>query len=67
MITHFLWKDFIKVELWGEGRITCFTVAFLISISIFTVVIDIVFSPFELIVYFTTKKLNKSIKERDNK
>lgn len=67
MITRFLWKDFIKVELWVEGRITCFTVAFLICISIFTVVIDIVFSPFELIVYFTTKKLNKSIKERDNK
>ncbi len=67
MITHFLWKDFIKEELWVEGRITCFTVAFLIYISIFTVVIDIVFSPFELIIYFTTKKLNKSIKERDNK
>nr|DAI24485.1 MAG TPA: hypothetical protein [Caudoviricetes sp.] len=67
MITRFLWKDFIKEELLVEGRITCFTVAFLIYISIFTVVIDIVFSPFELIIYFTTKKLNKSIKERDNK
>lgn len=67
MITRFLWKDLIKVDLWVEGRITCSTVAFLIYISIFTVVIDIVFSPFELIIYFTTKKLNKSIKERDNK
>lgn len=67
MITHYLWKDFIKAELRKEGRITCFTVAFLIYISIFTVVIDIVFSPFELIIYFITKKLNKSIKESDNK
>lgn len=67
MITHYLWKDFIKVDLWVEGRITCFTVAFLIYISIFTVVIDIVFGPFELIIYFITKKLNKSIKESDNK
>lgn len=67
MITHFLWKDLIKVDLGVKGRITCSTVAFLIYISIFTVVIDIVFSPFELIIYFTTKKLNKSIKESDNK
>lgn len=67
MITHFLWKDFIKADLWEEGRITYFTVAILIYISIFTVVIDIVFSPFELIIYFITKKLNKSIKESDNK
>lgn len=67
MITRFLWKDFIKEELWVEGRITCSTVAFLIYISIFTVVIDIAFSPFELIIYFTTKKLNKSIRRVINK
>lgn len=62
MITHYLWKDFIEEELWEKGRITCFTVAFLIFVSIFTVVIDIVFSPFELIIYFITKKLNKKYK-----
>ena len=59
MITHYLWKAFIEDELWEKGRITYSTVAFLIFISIFTVVIDIVLSLFELIIYLITKKLNK--------
>lgn len=62
MITHSFWKDFIQEEFWEKGRITCSTVAFLIFISVFTVLIDIVFSPFELIIYFIAKKLNKKYK-----
>lgn len=62
MITHSLWKSLIKYDLEDQGRITYLTVAFLIFISIFTVVIDTVLSPFELIIYFITKKLNKKYK-----
>ncbi len=62
MITHSFWKDFIEDELCEKGRITHLTVAFLIFISVFTVVIDAVLSLFELIIYFITKKLNKKYK-----
>lgn len=62
MITHSLWKDFIEEDFLEKGSIIYSTVAFLILISIFTVVIDTVFSPFELIIYFITKKLNKKYK-----
>lgn len=62
MITYSLWKSFIKYDLEDEGRITYLTIGFLLFLSAFTVVVDIVLSPFELITFLITKKMNKKYK-----
>lgn len=67
MITYSLWKSFIKYDLEDEGRITYLTIGFLIFLSVFTVVLEILISPFELITFLITKKLNKKYKESNNK
>lgn len=59
MLTCYIWKIFINYDLEYNSEISLFTIMVSLLISIFSIPIDIIFLPFELLAYCIYKIVNK--------
>lgn len=59
MLTYYIWKVFVEYDLEYNSEISLFTIIEILLTSIFSIPIDIIFLPLELLVYCIYKIVNK--------